>query len=66
MLSLLPQPKEKKVDKIEHGKILGAFIKFVSITVTKYWYIVLIIVLAIVLGFVFTHDKVDFNSNYMD
>lgn len=66
VLSLLPQPKEKKVDKIEHGKILGAFIKFVSISVTKYWYVVLIVVLAITLGFVFTHDKVDFNSNYMD
>ncbi len=66
VLSLLPPPKEKKIDKIEHGRILGGFIKFVSITVTKYWYIVLIIVLAIILGYAFTHDKVDFNSNYMD
>lgn len=66
VLSLLPQPKAKKVEKIENGKIMGTFIKFINIAVTKYWGIILIIVVALVLCFAFVHDKVDFNSNYVD
>ena len=66
ILSLLPQPKEKKVEKIENGKIMGGFIRFVGITVTKYWGIVLVIFLALILAFAYTHDKVSFNSNYVD
>ena len=66
ILSLLPQPKKKKVEKIENGKIMGSFIKFVSIAVTKFWYLVLIVVAVIIALFLYTHDKVDFNSNYVD
>lgn len=66
MLSLLPQPKAKKVEKIENGKVMGSFIKFVNVAVTRYWGIILIIVGALLLCFIFIHDKVDFNSNYVD
>ena len=66
ILSLLPQPKEKKVEKIENGKIMGSFIKFIEVTVTKYWAVVLVVFAAIILAFAYTHDKVDFNSNYVD
>ena len=66
VLSLLPQPKAKKVEKIEHGRIMGTFISFINITVTKYWGLVLIIVAALLLCFALVHDKVDFNSNYVD
>ena len=66
ILSLLPQPKASKVDKIENGNIMGGFIHFVEISVTKYWAIVLIILFALIIAFAYTHDKVDFNSNYVD
>lgn len=66
ILSLLPQPKEKKVEKIENGKIMGGFIRFVEITVTKHWAIVIIVFFALVLAFTYTYNKVDFNSNYVD
>ena len=66
ILSLLPQPKAKKVEKIENGKIMGGFLKFVEVTVTRYWGIVLIVFFALVIAFAYTRDKVDFNSNYVD
>lgn len=66
ILSLLPQPKAKKVEKIENGKIMGGFLKFVEVTVTRYWAIVLIVFFALVIAFAYTRDKVDFNSNYVD
>lgn len=66
VLSFMPQPKEKKVEKIENGKILGTFIHFVSVSVTKFWYVVLIVLLVIIALFAYTHDKVEFNSNYVD
>ena len=66
ILSLLPQPKAKKVEKIENGKIMGNFIQFIELTVTKYWALVLVILAILILAFAYTHDKVDFNSNYVD
>ena len=66
VLSLMPQPKEKKVEKIKNGKIMGNFLKFVEIIVTRYWAIVLILFFILVIAFMYTHDKVDFNSNYVD
>ena len=66
ILSLLPEPKAQKVEKIEHGKILGAFINFINKVITKYWVVVLIITLLLVAGFALVHDKISFNSNYVD
>ncbi len=66
ILSFLPQPKENKVEKIKNGKVMGAFLKFVEIAVTKYWGIVLVLVAMLIACFAYMHDKVDFNSNYVD
>ena len=66
ILSLLPEPKAQKVEKIEHGKILGAFINFINKIITKYWVIVLIITILLIVGFALVHDKISFNSNYVD
>ncbi len=66
ILSLLPQPKATRVEKIEHGKIMGGFLNFVEITVTKFWGVVLVLVAALIICFAIVHDKVDFNSNYVD
>ena len=66
ILSLLPQPKEKKVNQIANGRILGGFINFVGITVTKFWGVVLVITAILIALFAYTHDKVPFNSNYVD
>ena len=66
VLSLLPQPKQNKVDKIEHGKVMGTFIKFVCTTITKYWYIVIILFVILIAGYFLVRDKVTFNANYVD
>lgn len=66
VLSLMPQPKARKVEKIKHGRIMGAFIHFVSTVVTKYWFVVLIVFILLFFGYIFTNDKIEFNSNYMD
>ena len=66
ILSLLPQPKEKKVNQIANGRILGGFINFVGITVTKFWGVVLLVTAILIALFAYTHDKVPFNSNYVD
>lgn len=65
-LSLLPQPKAKKVEKIENGKIMGAFIRAVGFTVTRYWYIMILLFVVLIFGFFFVKDKVSFNANYVD
>ena len=65
-LSLLPQPKAKKVEKIENGKIMGAFIRAVGFTVTRYWYIMILLFIVLIFGFFFVKDKVLFNANYVD
>lgn len=66
ILSLLSQPKEKKVNQIANGRILGGFINFVGITVTKFWSVVLLVTAILIALFAYTHDKVPFNSNYVD
>lgn len=66
VLSLLSQPKEKKVEKIKNGKIMGGFIRFVEISVTKYWIVILAIFLLIICSYFYVNDKVPFNSNYVD
>ena len=66
VLSFLPQPKDKKVEQITNGRIMGGFINFVGITVTKFWGIVLIATAILIVLFAYTHNKVDFNSNYVD
>ena len=66
VLSFLPQPKANKVEKIAHGKILGGFIHFVGVTATRFWGVVLIVFAIIIALFFYTHDKVPFNSNYVD
>lgn len=66
ILSLLPQPKQNKVEEIQNGRIMGGFIKFVSISVTRFWYIIILIFLLLIFGYLYTNDKIDFNSNYMD
>ena len=65
-LSLLPQPKAKKVEKIENGKIMGTFIRAVGFTVTRYWYIMILLFVVLIFGFFFVKDKVSFNANYVD
>ena len=66
ILSLLPQPKATRVEKIENGRIMGAFINFVDIAITKFWGLILVIFAAMIICFALVHDKVDFNSNYVD
>ncbi len=66
VLSMLPQPKEKKVEKIKNGKIMGSFINFVGISVTRYWAIILISFGALIIGYAYVNDKIPFNSNYVD
>ncbi len=65
-LSLLPQPKQVKVQKIQNGRIMGGFIRFVNTTVTKYWIVVLVIFVLMIAAYLFVNDKIAFNSNYMD
>lgn len=66
ILSLLPQPKATRVEKIENGKIMGAFINFVDVAITRFWGLILVIFVAMIICFALVHDKVDFNSNYVD
>ena len=66
VLSLLPQPKAAKVDKIENGRIMGGFISFIGTAVTRFWALILVIVAALIILFLAVHDKVDFNANYVD
>ena len=65
-LSLLPQPKAKKVEKIEHGKVMGTFIRIVEVVVTKYWFIVILIFVLMIGAYFLVRDKVSFNANYVD
>ena len=65
-LSLLPQPKAKKVEKIEHGKVMGTFIRIVETVVTKYWFIVILIFVLMIGAYFLVRDKVSFNANYVD
>ena len=66
ILSLLPQPKATRVEKIENGRIMGAFINFVDVAITRFWGLILVIFAAMIICFALVHDKVDFNSNYVD
>ena len=65
-LSLLPQPKAKKVEKIEHGKVMGTFIRVVEVVVTKYWFIVILLFILMIGAYFLVRDKVSFNANYVD
>lgn len=65
-LSLLPQPKEKKVEKIENGRIMGTFLSVVETCVTKYWFVMIALFVVLVFGYFAVKDKVSFNSNYVD
>ena len=66
VLSMLPPPKEKKVEKIENGRIMGTFIKAVCFTVTKYWYLMIILFAVLVFGYFNVKDHISFNANYVD
>lgn len=66
VLSLLPSPKATKVEKIEHGKIMGTFLRIVGTVVTKYWLIVMIVFALMIVVFFMVRDEVTFNANYMD
>ena len=65
-LSLLPQPKEKKVEKIENGRIMGTFLSIVETCVTKYWFVMIALFVVLVFGYFAVKDEVSFNSNYVD
>ena len=65
-LSLLPQPKEKKVEKIENGRIMGTFLSVVETCVTKYWFVMIALFVVLVFGYFAVKDEVSFNSNYVD
>ena len=66
VLSLLPSPKATKVEKIEHGKAMGTFLRIVGTVVTKYWLIVMIVFALMIVVFFMVRDEVTFNANYMD
>lgn len=66
ILSMMPQPKEKKVDKIKNGKIMGNFLHFVEISVTRHWSVILILFAILIVGYIYVNDKIPFNSNYVD
>lgn len=65
ILSLQPYPKEKKFKEIDNGLLLR-FTGFAAKAVTRRWYVVLIVVAMIFTGFLYTKDKISFNSNYME
>ena len=65
-LSLLPQPKAQKVEKIENGRIMGTFLKLVKLCVTKYWFIMILVFIMLTFGYVIVKDKVAFNANYVE
>lgn len=66
VLSLLPEPKKKKVEQVQNGKILGGFIRFAIKCITKYWYICILIFLVLIGSFFAVKDKISFNSNYVE
>lgn len=64
IFSIIKAPKDKELKKYENG-LMGHIVKAIANFAVKFHYVLLIILIIIILGFVFTNDKINVNSNYM-
>ncbi len=64
VLSYLKSPKSKNINTYKNG-LLTKTINKISILITSKWYLFIIAFLIIILGFIYTKDKVAVDTNYM-
>ena len=57
--------KPKQVRTFQHG-LMSKTVNGIASTVTRRWYVFILILLVIFCGYWHVHDKIDFNSNYMN
>lgn len=64
ILTVVPAPKDKSLRKYGND-ILSRFVRVLARIVPKYWYVFIIILALLCLGFVLVKDEIGIDSNYM-
>lgn len=64
LMILLPEPKKSKVQAYKDN-FFGKFIGALARTVSKFWPVFIIVLIAVVIAFAFIRDDIPINSNYM-
>ena len=65
LLSMTVQPKSKQANVVKKG-LLTKIIKKSSLVVINHWVLFCILYVVIIFGFIFTKDKINVDTNYME
>lgn len=63
-LSLMKTPRQKQIESFRNG-FMAKLVKGIGNVVIKYWKLLLLVLLVIIVGFALVHDKISVDSNYM-
>ena len=64
LLTLIPKPKEKSVNKVKDG-VMQRIVRGIGKTTAKHWVILSLVFILIIIGFVLVKDRIKVNSDYM-
>lgn len=64
ILTVTPAPKKRQIRHYDKG-LMARLVKFLSVTITKYWVVLIVVFLILLVGFLLVKDDIPIDSNYM-